>query len=101
LQAADLDPELVASFREAHLTRAFGEHAQNDSRSRRARVEPHKAHLDQHVSAGDDARVFTDPHGWPLHKDVLYKAWRPARPAVGLEHATIYDLRHAGATLGA
>lgn len=64
-------------------------------------VEALNAHLDQYVGAGDDALVFTDPSGQPLHKDVLYKAWRPARAAVGLEHATIHDLRHAGATLAA
>lgn len=64
-------------------------------------VEALNAHLDQYTSADDDALVFTDPVGHPLHKDVLYKAWRPARAAVGLEHATIHDLRHAGATLAA
>jgi integrase len=64
-------------------------------------VEALNAHLDQYTSADDDALVFTDPSGQPLHKDVLYKAWRPARAAVGLEHATIHDLRHAGATLAA
>ena len=62
-------------------------------------VEALSAHLDQYTGVGDDALVFTDPSGRPLHKDALYKAWRPARAAVGLEHATIHDLRHAGATL--
>ena len=64
-------------------------------------VEALSAHLDQYTGAEDDALVFTDPSGQPLHKDALYKAWRPARAAVGLEHTTIHDLRHAGATLAA
>ncbi len=64
-------------------------------------VEALNAHLDQYTGVDDDALVFTDPSGQPLHKDALYKAWRPARAAVGLEHATIHDLRHAGATLAA
>ena len=64
-------------------------------------IEALNAHLDQFVSGADDALVFTNPSGRPLHKDALYKAWRPARAAVGLEHATIHDLRHAGATLAA
>ncbi len=64
-------------------------------------VEALSAHLDQYTSVDDDALVFTDPSGQPLHKDALYKAWRPARAAVGIEHATIHDLRHAGATLAA
>jgi integrase len=64
-------------------------------------VEALNEHRDQYVGAGEEALVFTDPSGQPLHKDVLYKAWRSARAAVGLEHATIHDLRHAGATLAA
>src|SRR5205814_3618185 len=47
----------------------------------------------------EDALVFADRHGAPLHKNDVYKAWRPARAAVGLEHVTVHDLRHAGATL--
>ncbi len=64
-------------------------------------VEALNAHLDQYVRAGDDALVFTDPNGQPLHKDVLYKAWRSARAAVVLENLTIHDLCQAGATLAA
>lgn len=58
-------------------------------------------HLARHTGVDEDALVFADPRGGPLHKNDVYKAWWPARTAVGLEQVTIHDLRHAAATLAA
>ncbi|MCU1428668.1 MAG: site-specific integrase [Actinomycetia bacterium] len=64
-------------------------------------VEALSSHVERFVQTDDEAYVFTAPGGAPLDKATLYRSWRVARTEVGLDHVTLHDLRHAGATLAA
>jgi integrase len=64
-------------------------------------VEALTRHVEAFVGTDDEAYVFNTPAGAPLDKATLYRSWRAARTEVGLDHVTLHDLRHAGATLAA
>lgn len=58
-------------------------------------------HLEQHVAASPDARVFTAPRGGPLRRSNFSADFRRAVQHTELAEVTFHDLRHAAGTLAA
>ncbi len=73
---------------------------------RRVAIPPHvlpevDRHLHLYVGSGPDNPIFVGPQGGVLYRRVFARAWRRARPVVGVEHLHFHDLRHTGNTLAA
>jgi integrase len=58
-------------------------------------------HLAEWVGPEPDALLFTGCEGGPLRRAVLWRHWREAVTAVGVEHLRLHDLRHTGNTFAA
>lgn len=61
--------------------------------------------LEQHLATwsapGLDGFVFVGPRGAPMFGPNFGRDFRAARAAVGLDHVTLHDLRHAAGTMAA
>lgn len=81
------DPKTEAGLRKVHLSRLV--------------VDALTDHLSTAVGAPGDALLFPATSGDLLPATTFYKAWRPARDAVGHPGLHLHDLRHAAGTLAA
>jgi integrase len=60
-----------------------------------------ESHLDEFVSPGVDALVFTSPEGYPLRRTKFRTRWANACSKAGITGLHFHDLRGSGATWAA